>query len=212
MIQRVVKNLNVNANFIFIVQAAMSEKYNLPTTLQRIAPNCRVVETNGLTQGAAETVLLAAPFIDNDKPLLLANSDQLVSWDSGTTMYKWRNSEIDGAILTFQSVHPKWSYAAVDDLGFVERVAEKEPISDNATVGIYFWQRGHDFVRFAKQMIAKDIRTNGEFYVCPVFNELIAAGGRVVTEKVEEMFGLGTPEDLDAFLANPSATEMLAQA
>lgn len=212
MIQRVVKNLNVNANFIFIVQAAMSKKYNLPATLQRIAPNCRVVETDGLTEGAAETVLLAAPFIDNDKPLLLANSDQLVSWDSGTTIYKWRNSEIDGAILTFLSVHPKWSYAAVDDLGFVERVAEKEPISDNATVGIYFWQRGHDFVRFAKQMIAKDIRTNGEFYVCPVFNELISSGGRVVTERVEEMFGLGTPEDLDAFLANPSATEMLAQA
>jgi len=212
MIQRVVQNLNVNANFIFIVQAAMSEKYNLPMTLQQIAPGCKVVETNGLTQGAAETVLLAASFIDNDKPLLLANSDQLVSWDSGTTIYKWRNSEIDGAILTFKSVHPKWSYAAVGDLGFVERVAEKEPISDNATVGIYFWQRGHDFVRCAKQMIARDIRTKGEFYVCPVFNEVIAEGGRVVTEKVEEMFGLGTPEDLDAFLANPLATEMLAQA
>ena len=210
MIQRVVKNLNVNANFTFIVQAAMSKKYNLPAALQQIAPNCRVVETDGLTQGAAETVLLAASFIDNDRPLLLANSDQLVRWDSGTTIYKWRNSEIDGAILTFPSVHPKWSYAAVNDSGFVERVAEKKPISDNATVGIYFWQRGHDFVRFAKQMMAKDIRTNGEFYVCPVFNELISAGGRVVTEKVEDMFGLGTPEDLHAFLANPAATEMLA--
>lgn len=211
MIQRVVENLNINAHYIFIVQTEMNAKFNLAATLRQIVPNCTVVESNGLTQGAAETVLLASHLIDSGKPLLLANSDQLIEWDPARTLYKWRNSEVAGGILTFESTHPKWSYAALNDLGHVVEVAEKKPISSHATVGIYYWQRGSDFIRCAKTMIKKDIRTNGEFYVCPVFNEIIGEGAQIAHEEVSKMYGIGTPEDLQSFLLSADATRLLAQ-
>ena len=81
-------------------------------------------------------------------------------------------------------------------------VAEKNPISDIATAGIYYWKHGRDYVKYAKQMIAKDIRFNNEFYVCPVFNQAIADGKRVKTYDIDKMWGIGTPEDLNYFLKN----------
>jgi len=109
---------------------------------------------------------------------------------------------IDGGILTFTATHPKWSFAKLDDSGFVERVAEKDPISNVATVGVYFWTCGSDYVKSAKQMIEKDIRTNNEFYVCPVYNEAINDGKKIKTFHIEkeQMWGMGTPEDLKRFI------------
>ena len=106
----------------------------------------------------------------------------------------------DGGIVTFKATHPKWSYAAVDNDGMVTKVAEKDPISDNATVGFYYWKRGEDYVESAKDMIAMQKRVNGEFYVCPVFNQAILMGKKIFAHNVEEMWGLGTPEDLRYFL------------
>ena len=105
-------------------------------------------------------------------------------------------------ILTFNSTHPKWSYAKLNDLGFVTEVAEKKPISDLATVGIYYWRKGSDYVKYAEQMIDKNIRVNTEFYVCPVFNEAIQDNKKVRTYNIDKMWGLGTPEDLEYFLKN----------
>jgi len=113
-----------------------------------------------------------------------------------------QESGADGGIVTFKATHPKWSYVKVDDNGFVTEVAEKNPISNNATVGYYYWKRGSDFVKYANQMIEKDVRVNSEFYVCPVFNEAIADGKNVRIKEVERMWGLGTPEDLRYYLEN----------
>ena len=107
---------------------------------------------------------------------------------------------VDGGILTFDSVHPKWSFAKVDETGFVTEVAEKKPISNNATVGIYYWAKGSDYVKYAEQMIKADRRVNNEFYVCPVFNEAVQDEKKIRIFPIEKMWGLGTPEDLDIFL------------
>ena len=119
-------------------------------------------------------------------------------------MYSMIADEIDGGILTFPSTQPKWSYAKLDDKGFVSEVAEKIPISEHATVGIYYWRHGADYVKYANQMIKKDIRVNNEFYVCPVFNEAIKDGKKIKISGIEaeDMWGLGTPEDLNYFLNN----------
>jgi HAD superfamily hydrolase (TIGR01509 family) len=202
MIQVVVDNINIDAQFIFIVQKAHLEKYNLTQTLNLIAPNCKIVTVDGLTEGAACTTLLAKQLIDNDNPLLMANSDQFVEWYSDEFMYNMTTSNVDGGILTFNSTHPKWSYAKVDENGFVTEVAEKNPISNIATVGIYYWKRGSDYVKYAEQMINKNIRVNNEFYVCPVFNEAIGDNKKIKTFNIEKMWGIGTPEDLDFFLKN----------
>ena len=202
MIQVVVDNLNMDANFIFIVQKSHREKYNLDTLLNLITPNCKIVEVEGVTEGAACTTLLAKEFIDNDSPLVMANSDQFVEWDSNEFMYKMNETDCDGGIVTFKSTHPKWSFAKIDESGFVTEVAEKNPISDIATVGVYYWKKGSDYVKFAEQMIQKDIRVNNEFYVCPVFNEAILGDKKIKTFDIKQMWGLGTPEDLNYYLEN----------
>ena len=156
MIQVVVDNLNIKAKYTFIVQKKHYVKYNLQYLLNLIAPNCNIVQVEGVTEGAASTTLLAKKFINNDQPLLMANSDQFVEWDSNKSLYAFSNSKCDGGILTFKASHPKWSYAKVNEEGLVSEVAEKKPISSNATVGIYWWKKGSDYVKYAEQMIKKD--------------------------------------------------------
>lgn len=202
MIQVVVDNLNIEATFNFIVQREHYEKYNLKYLLNLIAPGCNIIQVDGMTEGAACTTLLAKEFINNDQPLLIANSDQFIEWNSNEIMYAFNNDEIDAGMLTFKATHPKWSYAKIGKNGFVEEVAEKKVISDSATVGVYFWKNGSDYVKYAEQMIAKDIRVNNEFYVCPVFNEAIADKKKVRVKQIPKMWGIGTPEDLNYFLDN----------
>lgn len=202
MIQVVVENLNVEAHFIYLVQKEHYEKYNLKQLLNLITPGCDIVQVDGITDGAARTTLLAKELINNDEPLLMANSDQFVEWNSNEVLYAFTADEVDGGIVTFKATHPKWSFAKIGDDGFISEVAEKNPISDNATVGIYYWKKGSDYVKYAEQMIEKNIRTNGEFYTCPTFNEAIADGKKIRNKQIDKMWGLGTPEDLHYYLEN----------
>ena len=184
------------------MQKAHYEKYNLENLLNLISPGCEIIQLEGLTEGAACTVLTARELIDNEEPLIIANADQYIEWNAFETISEFSNEGIDGGILTFSSVHPKHSFAKVDGQGYVTEVAEKKPISTNATVGVYFWKKGSDFVKYADQMIDKNIRTNNEFYVCPVYNEAIGDDKKIITSMVDKMWGMGTPEELDNFLQN----------
>jgi len=200
MIQMVVESLNIKAHYIYVVNQEHYHKYNLLHFLNLLTPGCDIIKADCLTDGAARTTLLAKDLINNKNNLLIANSDQLISWNSNEVMYSFDNDEIDGGILVFKNSHPKWSYASLDENSFVKEVAEKKVISDLATVGIYFWKYGSDYVKYAEQMIAKEIKTNGEYYVCPVFNEAILDGKKIKVKMIEEMHGLGTPEDLNNYL------------
>jgi len=158
--------------------------------------------TEGLTEGAACSVLLAESEVNNQDPLLIINSDQYLEWNPDVFYKCLLNPEYQGQILTFyqpDSSDLKWSYAKVNPDGLVTEVQEKKWISPYATVGLYGWSRGCDFVRYAKQMIAKNIRVNREFYVCPVYNESIADGQSVRVKLCSGMWGLGVPEDLERF-------------
>ena len=201
MIQVVVENLSFDAHYIFIVRTEHREKYALDTLLPMIAPGCDIIEVDHKTDGAACTALLASQLINNDAPLFIANSDQYVDWNPVEFMYKMQESEADGGIVTFTATHPKWSFVCVDnDTGCVTEVAEKKPIINIATVGFYYWKHGKDFVHYANQMIRNESKVNGEYYICPVFNEAIADNKMIVPSKVSAMHGLGTPEDLEAWL------------
>jgi len=202
MIQLVIESLNLNANYIFIIQKEHQIKYNIKSVLRILQPECKIIELDYLTEGAACTTLLAKEFINNSDPLIIANSDQYVSWNSSKALYDFNSKNLDGAILTFEAIHPKWSYAKCDDEGFVIEVAEKKVISKNATVGIYYWKKGSDYVSSAEEMIKKNIRVNNEFYVCPVYNEFLSKNKKVKIHNVDQMYGLGTPEDLETFIRN----------
>lgn len=200
MIQLIIESLGLKGRFIFIVRKEHIEKYNLKSLLKILSPNCEIIPIDKLTEGAACTVLLAKKHIQNDKPLIIANSDQFIEWNPSETMYNFSTKKIDAGILTFDAIHPKWSYAKVDKNNIVTQVAEKQVISNHATVGVYYWKKGKDFVKYAEQMIQKNVRVNNEFYVCPVFNQAIADKKIIKISNVDKMWGLGTPEDLDYFL------------
>ena len=200
MVQVVVENLNIDANYIYIVQNEHYEKYNLKYLLNMITPDCTIVTIDEVTEGAACTTLLAKEYINNDDPLLIANSDQYIHWNSVDFMYSMSAGSVDGGLLTFRSTHPKWSYVKLDESLYICEVAEKKVISDIATVGIYYWAKGSDYTKYAEQMIDKNIRVNNEFYIAPVYNEAISENKKIKNFDVDEMWGLGTPEDLQRFL------------
>jgi len=204
MIQVVVEGLNVEATYTYVVQKEHYDKYNLQYLLNLLTPNCNIVQVEGLTEGACCTTLLAKEFINTEDPLIITNSDQLILWDSNETLYAFSNDNVDGGIVTFPATHPKWSFAKLGEDGYVSEVAEKKPISNHATAGIYYWKHGSDYVKYSEQMIRKNIRTNNEFYVCPVYNEAIEDGRKIRIKEIgsDDMWGLGTPEDLNYFLEN----------
>jgi NDP-sugar pyrophosphorylase family protein len=198
MIKAVVDSLGISGRYIYIVQKEHSIRYDLPTLLNNVSPGCSVIEIDGQTDGAARTTLMAKHLINNDTPLIIANSDQIVSWDSDSFVSLLLSSS---ALALFKSQEPKWSYSEVED-DKVLRVAEKIVISENANVGIYGWNMGSDYVKYAEQMISKNIKTNNEFYVAPTYNEAIEDGKNVVPFFIDKMYGVGTPEDLEEYLEN----------
>ena len=199
MIQVVVENMNINARYIFVVMKHHAEKYDFNNILKEITcDNYEIKTIDKLTEGSACTVLTIRDMIDNDNPMILANSDQYLEWDPYEFLVK--TQDVDGLISCFEADHPKWSFAKVDDNEEVTEVAEKKVISNLATTGLYYFAKGSQFVRCADSMIAKNIRTNGEFYNAPIYNEIILEGGVVKTHMCSKMWGLGVPEDLDYFL------------
>ncbi|MGY5146749.1 MAG: glycosyltransferase family 2 protein [Candidatus Nitrosopumilus sp. bin_7KS] len=202
MIQLVVENLCIDAQYTFVCQREHDQKYSVEDFLHYIKPNCNIIHLDEITDGPASTVLSAKKFINNDDELIIANSDQFVEWNSNNFVSYLRDKNADGGILTFEAYDSKWSFAKVNELGFVTEVAEKKPISNVATVGIYYYKKGKFFVEAAEQMIRKNILINNEFYVAPVYNEMIENGKKICTYNVKKMYGLGTPEDLDLYLKN----------
>lgn len=208
MIRWVIKNLspNIPHRFIFICQESHIEKYGLKSKLQSWAPGCVVMGVNGLTEGAACTVLHARTLIDSDNPLMIANSDQYIDFSIDRYLERLHTRNLDGLIMTMTSNDPKWSFVGCDSQGLVNTVVEKEVISNEATVGIYNFRKGSDFVLAADQMISKKLKVKNEYYVAPTYNQLIAHNAKIgiynIGGESSGMYGLGTPADLQLFLNN----------
>lgn len=215
MIRWVIDNLKPKTphRFIFICQAHHIKEYSLEYYLATWTLGAaKIIPVDFVTEGAACTVLLARDLIENSDPLMIANSDQWVDFQIDTYLSSMESRELDGTMLTMTAEDPKWSFVRAGIDGLVEEVAEKRVISKEATVGIYNFRRGEDFVRGADQMIASDLRVNGEFYVAPVYNQLVKIGKKIgyfnVGSELEGMYGLGTPEDLDKFLITPISKQI----
>jgi NDP-sugar pyrophosphorylase family protein len=193
MVEKVIENLKPSGEHEFIFIANKAHKERLEPILEKYSK--KIIWLSNVTQGAACTILWAADWIDEDE-LVIANSDQLVDIDIND-FYK-EGQKHDGLIMTFWADHPKWSYAKVDN-GRVTQVAEKQVISNMATTGIYYFRNGLDFIKGATEMIIADKRVNGEFYVCPVFNELLEKDIAVYEIPADKMHGVGTPEDYEAY-------------
>lgn len=205
MIVRVLENLSYpNAQYILI---AREEHLHAEAELvQQITDHyqAKFIGIDDLTEGTACTVLFARPFINNDQPLLIANSDQIVDIKITDFIDDAKHRALDGSILTFvdKERDPKWSFARIDSNGSVQEVREKQAISEHATVGIYYFTQGKTFVDSAIDMIVRNDRVNNEFYTCPVYNYAISNGKKIGIYAInfEQMHGIGTPNDLMVYL------------
>jgi HAD superfamily hydrolase (TIGR01509 family) len=189
--------------FHFIVQQAHLDAYNFDALCRSCEIEYTITPIQTVTEGAACTVLLAKDYINNNDPLVIVNSDQFLEWDQNEFYRALCNDAYDGCISVFEQNDPtdiKWSYSKTDSKGIVTEVAEKKYISNWATTGIYGWAHGSDYVRYAEQMILKNIRVKNEFYVCPVYNEVISEGGLFRNLSCKKLWGLGVPEDLQIFI------------
>lgn len=208
MIEVVVRNLAPSepARFVFVCQREhLATHAGLADGLRAAAPGCAIVPIDGVTEGAACTVLLAEREIDPDDVLVIANSDQWIDHAMDAHLALLRGERLDGLIMTMTADDPKWSFVELDARRRVTNVVEKVVVSDEATVGVYTFARGADFVRAARATIAADERVNGEFYVAPTYNVLIAQGAQVGIDNVgsdgDGMYGLGIPADYERFVA-----------
>ncbi len=203
MIEIVAQNLTPAEphRFVFVCRQDHIQKFSLADVLRLVAPECHIVPLRNPTAGALCSVLLAMDQLDNDDELLIANADQFIAGGVDDFLRSVRARSADGAVMTFPSTHPKWSFVKVEEERVVS-VAEKRPISRDATAGLYYFRHGNDFVAAAQRMLMKNATVGGEFYVAPVFNELILKGKMVVPYRIsrEAMFGLGTPEDVALFV------------
>ena len=207
MTRLVIENLRPSRphRFTFICQRAHLDDYQLEAHLRGWAPGCEVLGIDRVTEGAACTVLLAKALIDSDDALMIANCDQYVDVAIDDYLADMDRRGLDGSIMTMKASDPKWSFVGFDAAGAVTTVVEKKVISDEATVGIYNYRHGRDFVRAAEQMISRNLRVNNEFYVAPAYNMLIEAGQKLGVYSIGTegagMYGLGIPEDLAKFEA-----------
>jgi dTDP-glucose pyrophosphorylase len=206
MVEVVVNNIRPRQphRFTFLALRDHLNRSGLEDQLNRIAPGCSIIPVEKVTEGAACTVLLAREIINTDHPMMIVNTDQWIAADINSYLGSMESSDAGGLIMTMWADDPKWSYVEIDRSGYASRVVEKQVVSNHATVGIYNFRHGCDFVRSAAQMIKKGLRVNGEFYVAPVYNELMNSGAKIATFDIGRyghgMYGIGTPSDLEQFL------------
>ena len=205
MIEIVMRNLmpKIPHQFILICQNEHLNCYPIEETVKAVSANVQIIGIDGVTEGAACTVLLAQKFIDNDNALMIANCDQYVGMNINTYLDEMKLKKLDGLIMTMTANDPKWSFIEYNNNHEVQRVVEKEVISNEATVGIYNYVEGNIFVKMAHEMIAQNDRVNNEFYVAPVYNYMIKEGAKIGFRNIgsdrDGMWGLGIPEDLKYF-------------
>lgn len=190
-----------NAEFVFIVQKEDVTRYHLKDVLSLLSPTCNVVVAQGNTAGAACSVLTAIDCFEPDDELLITNGDQILRVDINAVLDDFRNRTLDAGTMVFDSVHPRWSFVRVSDSGLVTEAAEKRPISRLATAGLYYFRRADDFTSGAMDMILKDSHVNGQFYICPVFNELLLKQKRIGVSTIEQRdyISLATPQGVQQY-------------
>ena len=203
LIEHVVQNLAAipPARFIFVIRKEDVRRFHLDDVLRLLRPEATIIVADAPTAGAACTALLASASIDNDEPLIIANGDQILAADLGAIVQGFTTRSLDGGLIVFDAVHPRWSYVRVNADGMVVEAAEKRPISRHASAGFYYFRRGRDFVSATKEMIRKNDAVNGAFFVCPVYNQLILQNAQIGIFEIpsESYHSLGTPRGVDAY-------------
>jgi dTDP-glucose pyrophosphorylase len=205
LVQRVVENLkpvvDAATKAVFLVQQDEDRQFHTGEVIRLLAPEADVVAVPHLDSGAACTALHAIGRIARDEPLLVVNGDQILDVDLSYVVAGFEEQDLDAGVVTFDAVHPRWSYVRTDEEGLVVEAAEKRPISRLATAGVYWFRRGGDFVDAVMAMIRKDASVEGRFFVAPAFNELVLRGLRIGTRHIDrsQYHSLATPRGVAGY-------------
>ena len=190
------KNID-NYQLIFVVRLDHINDFALDEILKRKFGNdVKIVTVDHITEGSVCTCLLAEEYIDNEDELLIYTPD--VYFQNSFNPNEIEDG-LDGHILTFKANSPNHSYAQLDEDGYVTKTIEKEVISETAAVGVYYFKTGKLFIKYANKLIDNDIRTNGEFYLCPIYNLMVNDKLKIKTSQVDKLHVLGTPPELEFF-------------
>jgi len=203
IIQRVIESLaSLNARISFVIRKEDDDKSYLGSTLQILSPGCQIYKVSQETQGAVCSALFAIDSINNDDELIVINGDQYIRHDIKKAIDEFRSKDVDGGTMVFRSVHPRWSYVALDENGFVNETSEKRPISDLATAGCSYFKKGKDFVNAAFNIIRKDVNYKGKYYICSTYNELILAQKKVGIYEIDkkEYVSFSTPQMYENYI------------
>ena len=192
-----------DAQFIVVLRHEDVLNFHLDDMIRLMIPNVEVIVADGPTQGSACSCLLAIDQIEDEEPLLIVGSDQLLNVDLQKVLDDFTARELDGGVIIFDDIHPRWSFVKLDDQDLVIEAAEKRPISRNATTGFYYFRRGRDFITSVQQMIKKGASTNGQYYVCPCYNEMVLLQKRIGVYRIskEDYFNLNQQKGMDDYEA-----------
>jgi NDP-sugar pyrophosphorylase family protein len=205
LVQKVLEKITppqgIKSQNICVLQRDENIKYHTGSIIKLVDPNAVIVELKSETSGAACSALLAVDLINNDEPLIIANGDQLLDFDVFMAVADFQNRKLDGGILTFEDLHPRWSFVKCDKEGLLVEAAEKRPISKLATAGFYYFSKGKDFVDAAMSMIIKGGEVNGLFYICPIFNELVLLQKKIGVYTIDRRLyhSIATPADVYSY-------------
>lgn len=190
LIQRFIEscqNLFSDANEVtFVIRKEHNKKYYLGNIIKLLFEESNILELDGDTQGAACSTLMAIEHINNDDELFVISGDEIVDLDLVEARKSFKENDSDGGVIIFHSVHPRFSYVRCTDDNFVIEAAEKRPISNNATVGYYYYAKGRYCIDSIEQMIIKESTVNGLYYLCPAFNEMILKGKKIKAYPIDK--------------------------
>jgi NDP-sugar pyrophosphorylase family protein len=187
MIEHVINNFDTikeEKKFIFVINSSDCKKYHLDNVLNILTNNnCEIIKIDHQTKGAVCSTMMAIEHINNDDKLIIANADQIFEDNIADIIFNFKNS--DGAVITFNSIHPRWSYIKLDEDNNIVETAEKRPLSNNAIAGFFYFKNGKDFIECAMSMIQKDSNVNGLYYISPTFNEMVLLNKKLTIYKID---------------------------
>jgi dTDP-glucose pyrophosphorylase len=186
--------------FVFIIKEEDALKYHLDNTLKLLAPDCEVIKLKKNTQGGLCSVLMAIDHIEDDDTLIILNGDQIIDEDFSVILNYWATNTAEAGVVTFKSVHPRWSYVRIED-GLVMQSAEKNPISQHAIAGYYYFANAGLFFECAYQSIKNGVKLDDNYYISPVINEYVLQNKKVLNYKIEnaQYHSFYSPQMLNEF-------------
>ncbi len=206
MFQIAIEGIGLPAEYCFVVLKQHVLSHKIDEVIDRVASQCDFVLTRSIvvidkvTRGCLETCLIGARQLNRNDSVIICDCDQYNQWNPHDFTIFAESKQVEGIICTFNSRSLAHSYLELNSDCTVVRTVEKQAISRVAATGLYYWQSTRQFIWCAGEMIDNNQVEQGEFYVCPCYNNLITSGGTVLPYPIIDHVPLGTPEEVELYL------------